>query len=143
MLIGNVTRAGILNEHQRPTIAEVRWQGGKMEQVDLFAPNILVIVGDGEIPPLEDFAKKQGLRVARIPGRGGWLYRLVTADYSDLFVKIVEETTCDLRFSLEDGKLVAQEGKPNLENSYTVLVGPKEEISRDTVEEVAEWQNYF
>jgi hypothetical protein len=143
-LRGIVVEVGKLNQHNHPLDCMVKWADGSTEQVSPMAENVIILAPNSEVPQLRPYLEKHKLILARKPASGEWMYRLLKqSDFSELFVEIVEHSTTELRLIINRGKLVALEGKPNLEDSETYLRAGHKRIPRAEFEEVAEWQNYF
>jgi hypothetical protein len=145
ILKGKVTAIGKPNEHQHPLDIKVTWEDGKVQQLSPFDDSVAILAPQEEIPAaMAPFLRRHQLLLARATARGAWTYRLVRkADLSEVTARITEVQVCDINVTVENGKIVAREGKPMLDSSETVLCAGKKEFSRSDVETFAEWQNYY
>ena len=147
ILTGKVTATGKTNVHGHPLDAEVQWEDGRKNQVSPFDEDVAILPPKEEAntmpAELLNFMRKHRLLLARKAAHSEWTYRLVRkSDLKEVDARITEISYSDLRFTMEDGKLIIREGKPCMDFSETVLTVSGKGVDREEGEKFAEWQTY-
>jgi len=139
---GRIIQLKLKNEHGYALDIRIKWNTGETEKLSPFSSYIRILAPANEAIELQKLAKKRNLIVVRNPGCQNWSYFLVTQQFTEVYLEIVEKNRAGLYFENQDGKLKAFESKGGLEDSSTTIIAGKRRLTKEAFKQ-AEWRHYL